>query len=241
VNKKNLPKAIMPSLATASGAGVAPEAAAPETAAPIHNLEPQELNGKAAAAMAMPEPSSPAAPASPSAAAKKATSPEAAKMPPQGRYAVASKTVERFALWSGAAGFIPVPVVDLTVVSGLQVQMLHRISQIYGVPFSENRGKVLIATLAGSMIPATSGIGAASILKSVPIVGTAVSSAVMPALAAGATYAIGMAFVEHFATGGTLLDFNPPDYRGFIKVQKLKWRMRSRGARAAAKGAPPAN
>jgi hypothetical protein len=26
-----------------------------------------------------------------------------------------------------------------------------------------------------------------------------------------------MAFIEHFASGGTLLDFEPPDYREFIK------------------------
>jgi hypothetical protein len=30
-----------------------------------------------------------------------------------------------------------------------------------------------------------------------------------------------MAFIQHFASGGTLLDFNPPDYREFIKAQKF--------------------
>ena len=45
----------------------------------------------------------------------------------------------------------------------------------------------------------------------------------MPVLSAGATYAIGKAFIQHFASGGTLLDFNPPDYREFIKAQKEAW------------------
>jgi hypothetical protein len=49
----------------------------------------------------------------------------------------------------------------------------------------------------------------------------------MPVLSAGATYAIGKAFVQHFASGGTLLDFNPPDYREFIKAQKEMWNLRS--------------
>jgi hypothetical protein len=31
----------------------------------------------------------------------------------------------------------------------------------------------------------------------------------MPALFSGATYAIGMAFIQHFESGGTLLDFKP--------------------------------
>ena len=73
------------------------------------------------------------------------------------------------------------------------------------------------------MIPATSGIGAASVLKAVPIFGTIVGSFVMPVLSAGATYAIGKAFIQHFASGGTLLDFNPPDYRDFVKAQKEAW------------------
>jgi uncharacterized protein (DUF697 family) len=140
---------------------------------------------------------------------------------------LASRLVDRFAIWSGVAGLIPVPVVDCVAVGGLQIQMLRRLSQIYGVAFSENSGKALIASVAGSMIPTTSGIGAASMLKAVPILGTIVAGFVMPALSAGATYAIGKAFIQHFASGGTLLDFNPPDYREFVKAHKEMWDSRS--------------
>jgi uncharacterized protein (DUF697 family) len=149
------------------------------------------------------------------------------EMTPEHRDEMASKLIERFALWSGVAGLIPLPVIDVITVGGLQIQMLRRLSQIYGVPFSENRGKALLASLAGSMIPATSGVGAASALKVVPVVGMLVSGFVMPVLSAGATYAIGKAFVQHFASGGTLLDFSPPDYREFIKAQKELWDLRS--------------
>ena len=141
----------------------------------------------------------------------------------ENRDELASKLVDRFAIWSGVAGLIPVPIVDAVAVGGLQLQMLRRISQIYDVPFSENRGKAVIAALAGAMVPATSGIGAASVLKAVPVFGTIVGSFVMPVLSAGATYAIGKAFIQHFASGGTLLDFNPPDYRDFVKAQKERW------------------
>jgi uncharacterized protein (DUF697 family) len=116
--------------------------------------------------------------------------------------------------------------------------MLRRISQIYDVDFSENRGKALIASLAGSMIPATSGLGAASVLKAVPVIGTIAGGFVMPVLSAGATYAIGKAFIQHFATGGTLLDFNPPDYRQFIKAQRDMWDSRkNRAAKSPEPGA----
>src|SRR5215468_12301706 len=91
---------------------------------------------------------------------------------PETREQMASKLVDRFALWSGVAGLVPIPVLDIAAVGGLQIQMVRRISQIYDVDFSENRGKALIASIAGSMIPASSGIGAASVLKAVPVIGT---------------------------------------------------------------------
>ena len=149
---------------------------------------------------------------------------------PAQRNVLASKLVDRFSIWSGVAGLIPVPVVDVFAVGGVQLQMLNRLSQIYGVPFAENRGKALIASLAGSWIPATSGIGAASALKVVPILGALVSGFVMPVLSAGATYAIGKAFIQHFESGGTLLDFNPPDYREFVRHHKEMWDSRSKAS-----------
>ena len=160
------------------------------------------------------------------------TSDATAASTPETREEMASKLVDRFALWSGVAGLIPVPLVDVATVGGLQIQMVRRISQIYDVEFSESRGSALIASLAGSRIPATSGIGAASMLKAVPIIGTIAGGFVMPVLSAGATYAIGKAFIQHFATGGTLLDFNPPDYREFIRAQRDLWDSRRTGRSA---------
>jgi len=146
------------------------------------------------------------------------------------RHAIASKLVDRFALWSGVAGLIPVPFVDAVAVGGLQMEMLRRVSHLYDVPFSENGGKALLASVVGTMIPATSGIGAASMFKAVPVVGTLTAAFVMPVLSSGATFAIGRAFIQHFESGGTLLDFNPPDYREFLKNQKELWDLRRRKA-----------
>ncbi len=128
----------------------------------------------------------------------------------------ATKVVERFSFWSGVAGLLPIPFVDLAAVAALQIQMLRLISRVYDVPFSENRGKALIAGIAGTVIPVSTGVGMASVVKSIPIAGTAVGVLVTPALAVAATYAIGMVFIQHFASGGTLLDFEPPNYREFI-------------------------
>jgi uncharacterized protein (DUF697 family) len=124
----------------------------------------------------------------------------------------ASDLVNRFVAWSGAAGLIPLPGVDVLAVGGLQLQMLRRLSQIYGVAFSENLGKSVIASLAGAILPAstatTTAMTMGSLVKGLPGIGTLAGVVTMPALSAGATYVIGKVFIQHFASGGTLLDFD---------------------------------
>jgi uncharacterized protein (DUF697 family) len=159
------------------------------------------------------------------------------EMTDQRRDELASQLVDRFSLWSGAAGLIPLPLIDVAAVGGVQLLMLRRLSEIYAVPFSENRGKSILASLAGSVLPAstatTSAMTVGSLIKGLPGIGWAVGALTMPVFSAGATYVIGKVFIQHFASGGTLLDFNPPDYREFIKAQKEKFSARSAASPAA--------
>ena len=191
MNKKKLPKAIQPQVAKAGAAEKSSEAFKSTQQRPQARKAESQL---------------------------RAADADVIQSPQDERRAAAIKVVERFSLWSGLAGLFPVPVVDIAAVGAVQIQMLRRISQIYDVPFSKNRGKALIASLAGTMIPASTGLGMASTLKVVPIAGTAIGALTTPALSVGATYVIGMAFIQHFASGGTLLDFEPPNYREFIKA-----------------------
>jgi|SRR4051794_21250542 uncharacterized protein (DUF697 family) len=130
---------------------------------------------------------------------------------------MAEHVVKRFSGYAAAAGVIPLPIVDLLAVGGIQLQMLRKLAAIYGVPFSENRGKSVLASLAGSVIPVSAGTGIMSALKFVPALGGTLAAFTMPAVSGGATYVIGKVFIQHFASGGSLLDFNPGDYREFIK------------------------
>lgn len=159
------------------------------------------------------------------------------KMTDEERDQAAAKLVDRFCLWSGAAGLIPIPIVDIATVGGVQLQMLRRLSEIYGVPFSDNQGKSIIASVAGAVVPELSAAGISSAFKFVPVVGTAVGTCSMAVFSAGATWVIGKVFIQHFASGGTLLDFNPPDYREFIKAQKEKWNARRAATSSADKSA----
>jgi uncharacterized protein (DUF697 family) len=147
--------------------------------------------------------------------------------PDVARYVRSSQLVDRLSLWSGAAGLIPVPLVDMAAVGGVQLHMLRRLSEIYGIPFSENWGKSIVTSLAGAIAPASVATATGSLMKGLPGIGTAIGALTMPIASAGTTWVIGKVFIQHFASGGTLLNFNPPDYREFIKDQKAKFAARS--------------
>jgi len=139
---------------------------------------------------------------------------------------LAAQTVGKYAAWTAAAGVLPLPLLDTVAVGGLQLQMLRRLAEIYNTPFSENLGKSILASLVGAILPAsvasTATVGVLSLLKGFPVVGATLAATTLPALSAGSTYAIGRVFIQHFASGGTLLDFNPHDYREFMKAQAEK-------------------
>jgi uncharacterized protein (DUF697 family) len=176
----------------------------------------------------------------PSSAQNSTTAVEPAKTDAE-REVEATRLVDRFTLWSGAAGLIPLPLVDIATVGGVQIEMVRRLSQIYGVPFAENRGKSIVASIAGSLLPASAATSTtmtiASMLKFLPGIGTTVAVISMPAFSACATWVIGKVFMKHFASGGTLLDFELPDYREFIKTQREKFQSRRSSAAAPTGGA----
>lgn len=127
------------------------------------------------------------------------------------RMAEAMSIVRRSSAWSAGAGLIPIPIVDIGAIAGVQVKMIRDLAKLYGLDFPEVRAKALTSGLAGSILPylLTMGSGFAfSFIKVIPIVGTAIAIAAMPGFASASTYAIGKVFAQHFAGGGSLLDFD---------------------------------
>jgi uncharacterized protein (DUF697 family) len=110
-------------------------------------------------------------------------------------------------------GLIPLPFVDLVGVTAVQLRMLHELTKLYGVPFSRDLGKELIGALLGSLVPLSLTATVGSAAKMIPIVGSFVGGLSTPLLVGAATYAIGKVFIQHFETGGTLLDFEPAKVR----------------------------
>ena len=124
------------------------------------------------------------------------------------------------AAWAFAGGIIPLPLVDVLAVSVVQLKMLNELSELYGVPFSDNVAKNLISALLGSLIPSGLTHGTVGyLLRSVPLVGPALGALTMPSFASAATWAIGRVFVQHFESGGTFLDFDPIKVREYFRSE----------------------
>lgn len=129
-----------------------------------------------------------------------------------------SSIIKRYCLWSAGAGIIPLPLLDLVLISGIQVKMVYELAKEYKIPFDESRAKTVIGALIGSLVPygvASSSVmgGLASLTKAIPVVGPLLTWTFCPALASASTYAVGRVFEQHFATGGTLLSFDAEKMR----------------------------
>lgn len=130
----------------------------------------------------------------------------------------ASTIIRDHMFLSAAAGFIPVPAVDLAAAFTLQVTLLRRLADLYGVPFTKHAGKSVLMSFIGSAGTVSLGGGSfLSLVKSIPGVGTVLGALTMPVSLGAFTYSIGKVFQAHFRQGGTLLDFDPSDYGAYFR------------------------
>jgi len=131
----------------------------------------------------------------------------------ESRQAAADSTIRTHMYVAMGAGAIPIPAVDLVAITGTQVNMIRKLSEIYGVTFSENAVRNIIGSLVGGILPVGIAGSVVSWVKAVPVLGTGVGLLAMPALAGGATYALGKIVVQHLDAGGTFLNLDPEKVR----------------------------
>ncbi len=135
--------------------------------------------------------------------------------PPTARSRRAISVVRRYTAYTVPSAFIPVPMVDVGTLVAVQIMMLRRLAAIYDMPFSRSRARLLVSSLVLGLPQAMSGqITAVAVaglpgLKAVPGLGSVGAGVAMTVLWAGATWALGLVFIEHFESGGTLFSFDP--------------------------------
>lgn len=117
----------------------------------------------------------------------------------------ADTVIKNHIVWAMGASFIPLPVIDVFAVSGLQLDMIKGLCRVYDVNFSETQGKAIVTSLTSS---ALARIGARSLIKLVPGIGSLIGGVTLSVFNGASTYALGEVFKQHFSAGGTFLDFD---------------------------------
>ncbi len=116
----------------------------------------------------------------------------------------ADSIITTHVMFATGAGLIPVPLVDLFGVTAVQLDMIRQLANLYGVEFNKEAGKSIIGAIGGSVLARLG----ASLIKTIPGVGTIIGELAMGATSAASTYAIGKVFKAHFEEGGDLYNFN---------------------------------
>jgi len=133
---------------------------------------------------------------------------------------VAEKIIRENVLWAGGGGLIPVPVLDVVAITAVELKMLKELASLYELSFREDQVKNILFSLAVGLGAPTLGLAVTiSLFKAVPLVGSLSGLIAVPTFAAAFTYAVGKIFLQHFASGGTFLDFDPQKVREYFARQ----------------------
>ncbi len=117
---------------------------------------------------------------------------------------LAQEIVKSHVVYSLGAGLVPVPLLDIAAVSVVQLDMLRQLAKVYGEDFRESAGKSWISAITGSTMARMG----ASLVKTIPGIGSVLGGVTMSVLSGASTYATGQVFIWHFSTGGNFMDFN---------------------------------
>ncbi len=107
-------------------------------------------------------------------------------------------------LWSMGAGLIPVPIVDIAAVTGIQLDMINQLAKEYKIELDQGSGKAFITALTGGTMARLG----ASVVKAIPVVGTVIGGVSMAAMSGASTYAVAQVVTNQFDLGKPLFEFD---------------------------------
>lgn len=133
--------------------------------------------------------------------------------------------IHRNVYWAMGAGAIPVMFLDAAALVAVQAKMVREIAEHYDVAFRPETLKAAVGVLLSSATATAFGAGFLSsgimrgLVHNIPVFGPALSLVTMPAFYAAFTYATGKVFQKHFASGGTLLTFDPAAMKDYFQAK----------------------
>ncbi len=146
------------------------------------------------------------------------------------------QSILRHALIAGGFGLVPIPIVDIPAILGVQFRLARALGRIYAIEMNPRRLREVVGVIAGGFTVRQIG---RQLAKLVPWVGWVLSGAV----AFGATYGMGKALAHFYRTG---LRLDPERLRSIYReeLEAAQARFRSdpelRRRAEEAKGREPA-
>ncbi len=114
---------------------------------------------------------------------------------------------------ASGVGLVPVPVVDLVGVGVVQLRMMRKLAEAYGVEYSDKRVRSVLMALIGGSVPALGALPFFSLVQSIPVIGWSVGACASSILSGASTYAVGHIVRRHFEAGGDFENFDSADVR----------------------------
>lgn len=105
-----------------------------------------------------------------------------------------------YANWAAASGGIPVPLIDIAIITGVQVRLVASLADLYGVSISKHRARLaLLSITGGGTAVAAGGVAKIALPGTISIVGSASKSAI------GFGTVLGSIAIGAFAYSSTIL------------------------------------
>jgi uncharacterized protein (DUF697 family) len=128
----------------------------------------------------------------------------------------AMPTIIGYSSLAATAGAVPIPVVDLVLISAVQTRMVQELARLYGQPLTAKRMGELAGALGLGLLGREAG---RSLIKVIPGLGTVLGSVAGGALAGASTFALGKSFCYYYRA---VLEGHVPntdDLRRYYKEQ----------------------
>jgi uncharacterized protein (DUF697 family) len=119
---------------------------------------------------------------------------------------------------AATAGTIPIPLVDLAVLSGIQSRMVYHLAKLYGQPMDPKRYLELAGTLGGSIVFRQ---GLRELIKLVPYFGTVAGAVACGAVAGATTFALGKAACYYYSSVHRGHVPRPEELKHYFNAQRM--------------------
>ena len=131
----------------------------------------------------------------------------------------ATKVINTHVVMSAGFGLVPFPIIDVVAIAGTQYKMIGELARIFGQDASQERIRLAAISVLGGGVPTLKATVLSSLVKGVPVVGTFLGLALLPAIAGVTTAALGRVFAQHFEAGGALLSLDAKVIRAHFQAE----------------------